>query len=307
VAICHYLEMSVQIIQGDCLEVMRTMPDQSVDLVFDSPPYEDARTYGIDFKLCGEDWVDWMFERTVEALRVCRGLVATVVEGKTRDFRYSAAPILLMADLDRRGYHLRKPPVFHRVGIPGSGGPDWLRNDYEFIVCCTNGGRLPWSDNTACGHPPKWAPGGAMSNRNADGRRKNARGYSGNKRFVTKQKDGMHGGQENSPYTEPRKANPGNTIQRTYTADEVAAMLPESGDVTHRIVGGGVMGNRLCHEKMTHPTSMPAFHAGCKIPEPAVPCGLTPSGRERSGIPAGDAHRLQARHPVLAVGVLLAL
>ena len=26
-------------------------------------------------------------------------------------------------------------------------------------------GKLPWSDNTACGHPPKWAPGGEMSHR----------------------------------------------------------------------------------------------------------------------------------------------
>jgi DNA modification methylase len=32
------------VIHGDCLDVMRTMPDDSVDLVITSPPYEDART-----------------------------------------------------------------------------------------------------------------------------------------------------------------------------------------------------------------------------------------------------------------------
>jgi hypothetical protein len=63
-----------------------------------------------------------------------------------------------VADLHRAGFNLRKPPIFNRVGIPGSGGPDWLRNDYEFIVCTTRTGKLPWADNTACGHPPKWAP-----------------------------------------------------------------------------------------------------------------------------------------------------
>ena len=41
---------------------MRNMEEDSVDLVFGSPPYEDARTYGIDFKLKGQDWVDWMVE-----------------------------------------------------------------------------------------------------------------------------------------------------------------------------------------------------------------------------------------------------
>lgn len=114
------------LVHGDCLAAMRTMPGQCVDLVFCSPPYEAARTYGIDFNLAGQPYVDWCAERFVECLRVCRGLVAWVIEGRTARFHYSAVPILLMADLHRRGVKLRKPPVFNRQGIPGSGGPDWL-------------------------------------------------------------------------------------------------------------------------------------------------------------------------------------
>jgi hypothetical protein len=171
--------VNVSLVNDDCLAWMRAQPSNSVDLVFGSPPYEAARTYGIDFKLKGQAWVDWMVERIVEAVRISRGLVAMVVEGQTRKFRWSAAPVLLMADLHRAGIHLRKPPAFARVGIPGSGGPDWLRNDYEFIVCCTSGGKLPWSDNTAMGHPPKWAPGGEMSNRSVDGSRVNGRDLYG--------------------------------------------------------------------------------------------------------------------------------
>ncbi|MBE3041620.1 hypothetical protein IMZ48_03375, partial [Candidatus Bathyarchaeota archaeon] len=148
------------------------MQPQSVDLVFGSPPYEDARTYGIGFNLKGQAWVDWMIEVYRESLRVCRGLVAFVVEGKTRGFAYSGTPLLLGADLIRAGVTLRKPPVYERDGIPGSGGPDWWKNRYEFVICATNGGRLPWSDNVACGHPPKYPPGGALSNRNADGNRR---------------------------------------------------------------------------------------------------------------------------------------
>jgi len=255
-----------RIIHGDCLDVMRTLPDRCVDLIIDSPPYCKARTYGIGFALDGQDWVDWMAERTVECLRVCKGLVATVVEGQTKNFRYNAAPVLLMADLHRRGIHLRKPPVFHRVGIPGSGGPDWLRNDYEYVICCTNGGKLPWSDNTACGHPPRWAPGGAMSNRTQDGKRKNARGYSGNqwgkngspRGMGNKNADGTvdgkprpshkrleRGNPDGSPASQPVLANPGNTIREKYTADEVAELLAEASDVTHHLVGGGVMGSPL--------------------------------------------------------------
>src|SRR5262249_62278687 len=120
------------------------------------------RERGQDLKIAGtaEQWAAWMVDVYKAALRACRGLVAFVVEGQTKDFRWDAAPALLMADLHRAGIHLRKPPVFHRVGIPGSGGPDWLRNDFEFIVCAPNRGPLPWAGQTALGHPPHATPGG---------------------------------------------------------------------------------------------------------------------------------------------------
>lgn len=219
-----------QIIHGDCLEVMKDWPDKCVDLVFGSPPYEDARTYGIDFKLRDQAWVDWMVPIVIESLRVCKGLVAFVVEGKTRKFRWSATPVLLMADLHRAGVHLRKPPAFRRVGIPGSGGPDWLRNDYEFIVCCTNGGKLPWSDNTAMGRPCKYKPGGAMSNRNKDGQRKNRQNASYFQKKRTPSQVQREGGLKGNPgYSPPKIANPGNII--------------DCG-----AVGGGQMGSKFAHE-----------------------------------------------------------
>ena len=201
-----------EIIVGDCIEKMRGMEPQCVDLVFGSPPYEDARLYGINFRLVRQGWVDWMVNVVRESLRVCTGLVAFVVEGKTRQFRWSATPALLMADLHRAGVHLRKPPAFRRQGIPGSGGPDWLRNDYEFIVCATNGGKLPWSDNTAAGWACKHKTGGAMSNRHQDGRRKNART---GKRLIGNN-------------ARPDVTNPGNVF---------------SGNV-----GKGHMGNDLAHD-----------------------------------------------------------
>lgn len=210
-------DIAIDLRHGNCLEVMRSMPDASVDLVFCSPPYEAARTYGIGFALRGQAWVDWAVERYVECLRVSRGLVAWVVEGQTKQFRWTATPALLMADLHRRGVKLRKPPVYMRVGIPGSGGPDWFRNDYEFIVCASHG-KLPWSDNTACGHPPKWAPGGTPSHRLPNGRRVNLL----HTKTMADESKSVQG------YRPPRLANPGNVIR------------------CHG--GGGQMGHELAHE-----------------------------------------------------------
>lgn len=161
---------SLSVFVGDCLDVLRGMPDQSVDLVLGSPPYEAARTYGIDYRLKGQAWVDWLIERWAEFQRVSRGAVVMVVEGQTRNFRWTATPALLMADLHRSGYSLRKPPAFRRNGIPGSGGSDWFRNDYEFCVVTTRG-KLPWSDNTAMGGDWKYPAGGGYTHRTKDGGR----------------------------------------------------------------------------------------------------------------------------------------
>jgi len=177
--------------KGDCLELMREMEDGFVDLVFGSPPYEDARTYGIDYALVGDAWVEWMFERVRESLRVCKGLVAFVIQGRTKQYQWSATPVLLMAKLHQAGICLREPVIYKRHGIPGSGGPDWLRRDYEFVICCTNGGKLPWHDNTACGMAPKWGNEGGHKPR---------------------MQDGSFG---ESNYQAPQIVNPGNVIECT--------------------------------------------------------------------------------------------
>lgn len=264
---------SPSIIYGDCLDVMRSMATNSVDLVFCSPPYEAARTYGIDFKLNGQAWVDWAVERYIECVRISRGLVAWVVEGQTRQFAYSATPLLLAADLHRCGIKLRKPPVFHRVGVPGSGGPDWLRNDYEFIVCASKG-KLPWSDNTAMGHPPKWAPGGEMSHTLTDGTRRNQWGAIGSaKGMGAKDKNGKARPTSRPSHvvetvksmrekaTEPKavafvngelpkgsKLHTKNNGEEMRTQCYTPPVRANPGNVIRLLVGGGVMGSKLCHE-----------------------------------------------------------
>lgn len=209
--------------KADCLEWLRALPPDSVDLVFGSPPYEAQRTYGIGFNLRGQAWVDWMVEVFKAATAACRGLVAFVLEGFTKNYKWSATPALLMADLHRSGLNLRKPPAFHRVGIPGSGGPDWFRNDYEFVVCVTRPGKLAWSDATACGHPPKFNAGGPVSYRTLTGERVN---YRPTIKATSGTKNGDLTYRKNrSPM--PDIANPGNIIRC--------------------IVGSGQMGSDYAH------------------------------------------------------------
>lgn len=244
---------------ADCLDWFRAQPPDSVDLVFGSPPYEKARLYlegGKDLDIARDtsEWVAWMVEVYRAALRCCKGLVAFVVEGQTKDYCWSAAPALLITRLVEAGIAVRKPPIYHRVGIPGSGGPDWLRNDYEFIVCTTRGGPLPWSDNTAMGHEPKYEPGGEPSHRTVDGSRVNGEGV-GYATMDDRNNVGPHRARQRAGrvYQPPERANPGNVIRC--------------------VAGGGNMGHPLCHEnEAPFPEDLARFFVLSFCPKGGVVC-----------------------------------
>lgn len=228
-----------RLICGDVIEVLPKLEETSVDLVFGSPPYEDARTYGIDFNLKGQEWVDWMVEVYSQSLRVCKGLVAFVVQGRTRKYKWSCTPALLMADLHRNGFNLRRPAIFQRFGVPGSGGRDWLKCNHEYIICATKGGKLPWSDNTACGNVPKYGPGGPCSNRKKDGSRINQWGGTGKQ--TDRRKDGKT---INIKKPSHKYFDPANLPK-----DFVPPNLCNPGDVIDcGAMGKGHMGNKLAHE-----------------------------------------------------------
>ena len=223
-------------------------PDKHFDIVFSSPPYMTARTYGRKgiARKC-VDWVEWMLDVTDEALRVCKGPVIWVASSCTRKRNYQPACEGLMWEWYKRGgeCHAYSPVYWNRCGISGGGGDQWFRPDVEICMCFKRPGPLPFMNNTAMGHPPKWAPGGEMSHRISDGKRVNQRGGTAKSGRVRKANGGyqepgrpshkMHtkrksdGTMGNQCYTPPAIVNPGNVIKNIK-------------------VGGGRMGSPLAHE-----------------------------------------------------------
>ena len=54
---------------GDCLEILRTMPDASVHTCVTSPPYFGLRDYGVDGQIGLEPTPDEYVARMVEVFR----------------------------------------------------------------------------------------------------------------------------------------------------------------------------------------------------------------------------------------------
>ncbi|MDR3297740.1 MAG: site-specific DNA-methyltransferase, partial [Prevotellaceae bacterium] len=56
---------------GDCREILKEIPNNTVDLIFTSPPYADQRknTYG---GVSPEKYVDWFLPISQELLRVLK-------------------------------------------------------------------------------------------------------------------------------------------------------------------------------------------------------------------------------------------
>ena len=64
--------MSYEIRQGDCLGVLKTMPDASVQCVITSPPYYGLRDYGVDGQIGLEETPEVYVAKLVAVFRECR-------------------------------------------------------------------------------------------------------------------------------------------------------------------------------------------------------------------------------------------
>ena len=177
-----------------------------------------------------------------------------------------------------------------------------MRNDWEWIICATRDGKLPWSDNTACGHPPKWAPGGEMSYRDAAGARRNQ--WGGTESTSNRKTDGskdVHSRPSHKLRTKggsPKDSCKGRRIPAGTThngelmhEDSYAPPdLANPGNVIHCNVGGGVMGNPICAlNEAPFPEDLVTFFVKSFCPpggivlDPFAGSGTTPAVAVREG------------------------
>ena len=131
----HKTKTKADVILGDCLEVLKTMPDGSVDLVVTSPPYADQRkaTYG---GVAPDKYAEWFLPITQELLRVMRPtgtFVLNIKEKVVNGERHTYVMELIMG-MKKQGWFWTEEFIWHKKNCYPGKWPNRFRDSWERLL-----------------------------------------------------------------------------------------------------------------------------------------------------------------------------
>lgn len=126
-----------QIVNGDCLDVLSTFPDNVIDLTVFSPPYDGIRDYKknwtFDFGTLGKH----LYRVTKDG-----GAAIVVIGDGTKNFAKSLTSFRLAVNwVDEGGWKLFESVIYKRDGNPGAWWNQRFRVDHEYILMFFKGSR----------------------------------------------------------------------------------------------------------------------------------------------------------------------
>ena len=123
------------ILLGDCEEVLKEVPDGSVDLIFTSPPYADQRrqTYG---GIRPDDYVDWFMPKADQFFRVLKPTGTFVLNIKERvvDGERHTYVMELILEMRRRGWLWTEEFMWHKRNSHPGKWPNRFRDNWERLI-----------------------------------------------------------------------------------------------------------------------------------------------------------------------------
>lgn len=122
---------------GDCVELMKKLPDGSIDLVVTSPPYDNLRDYkgNLDFNL---------HETGKEIFRVLKeGAIAVlVIQDQTINYGKTLTSFKTIIDwCDNIGFKLFETVIYRKHGPEGAWWTKRFRVDHEYMPIFLKGDR----------------------------------------------------------------------------------------------------------------------------------------------------------------------
>ncbi|GAB4485439.1 MAG: hypothetical protein OHK0031_09530 [Anaerolineales bacterium] len=127
--------IETKLINGDCRDVLKTLPDESIDLIFTSPPYADSRenSYG---GIKPDDYVNWFLPISDELLRVLKptGTFVLNIKEKVVDGERHTYVIELILAMRKQGWLWTEEFIWHKKNSYPGKWPNRFRDSWERLL-----------------------------------------------------------------------------------------------------------------------------------------------------------------------------
>lgn len=129
------MEIKTDLYLGDCKEQLRLLPDNSVDLIFTSPPYADQRknTYG---GIHPDKYVEWFLPISEQLLRVLKptGTFMLNIKEKVVEGERSTYVIELILEMRKQGWLWTEEFIWHKKNSYPGKWPNRFRDAWERLL-----------------------------------------------------------------------------------------------------------------------------------------------------------------------------
>ena len=134
----YYYDKDGMLFLGDCVEWMKKFPNECVDLVITSPPYDKIRDYKKD---------KWQIDLPAVGQQISRvlkngGICVMVIQDQTKDGRKSGTSFKTIVNwIDNTELDLWETCIYARSGTPGAWWDKRFRVDHEYMPIFIKGKR----------------------------------------------------------------------------------------------------------------------------------------------------------------------
>ncbi len=127
--------MTAHIILGDCLEVLKKLPKNSIDLIVTSPPYADQResTYG---GISPDKYVEWFLPITAELLCILnpKGTFILNIKEKVKNGERHTYVMELIIEMRKQGWLWTEEFIWHKKNCFPGKWPNRFRDSWERLL-----------------------------------------------------------------------------------------------------------------------------------------------------------------------------
>ncbi|MFA5072944.1 MAG: site-specific DNA-methyltransferase [Nitrospirota bacterium] len=129
------MAMDVDIYQGDCKEILKLLPENTVDLIVTSPPYADQRknTYG---GIHHNQYVKWFLPISEQLLRVLKptGTFILNIKEKVVEGERSTYVMELILEMRKQGWLWTEEFIWHKKNCYPGKWPNRFRDAWERLL-----------------------------------------------------------------------------------------------------------------------------------------------------------------------------